>query len=65
MDTSPNTTSSGQLFPVWLKIGAVLLVLLLALLFFLIGSARLRHELHNEPVPAGTVPGEPGPVVPH
>ena len=64
MDTSPNTTTGGRLFPVWLKIGAVLVVALLALLFFLIGSARMRRELQSEPPPAGTVPSERGPIVP-
>lgn len=66
MNTSPNATSSGgRLFPVWFKIGAVLFIAVLAMLFFFFATASLRRERYHQVVPAGAAPAEPGPVVPH
>jgi len=65
MDTSPNTTPKPSISPVWYGIGAVLFLVVLAVLFFTLASATLRHRLSDEPPPAGSVPSEPGPAVAH
>jgi len=51
--------------PVWLRLGAVLLILILGALFFVFGSVRTRHEFFNRQLPPDNSPGSPAPVVPH
>ena len=65
MDTPSNPTPPHSPIPVWSKIGAVVFVLLLGIVFFVLASGRMRHRLDDEVPPAGSVPGQPGPVISH
>jgi hypothetical protein len=64
MDTLPNTTPKRPLSPVWYKVGAVLFVMVVAVLFLMFASARMRHRLFDEVPPGGAVPGERSPALP-
>jgi hypothetical protein len=65
MSFVPDSGRSPLTNPVWLRLGAVLLILILGALFFVFSSAHSRHEwLNREPAP-GNPPASPGPVIPH
>ena len=51
--------------PVWLRLGAVLLILILGALYFVFASARSRHGWLERQPPPDNSPTHPAPVVPH
>ena len=61
----PNSGGGPLTNPVWLRLGAVLLILLLGALFFVFASVRTRHEFFNRQPPPENPPASPAPVVPH
>jgi hypothetical protein len=62
---APVKSSSSPLRnPLWLWIGFILFLLVMALLFFVLASSALQHDL-QEPLPPSAVPADPSPVVPH
>ena len=63
MNTQDTTRPTRN--PVWIGIGAVFFVLVMAVLFFIFASTRMRHALDKDVPPAGTEPARPGPIVPH
>ena len=70
MNTHPNAMPPSvvphrSFSPVWLRIAAGLLLVIVAALFFFLASARLRHRFHEEAPPAGSVPDQTAPVIPH
>ena len=60
-DSGPNPLRN----PVWLRLGAVLLILILGALYFVLASARSRHGWLERQPPLGNPPANPAPVVPH
>jgi len=65
MDLPPNAKQTNSQSSAWYKIAAVLLLVVMAFLFFEIASARMRHKSYDEAPPAGSVPGKPGEVIAH
>ena len=68
MNTSPNApsaTPSQPLIPVWYKIGAVLLVVVMMVLFFTLASARMGHLWHKDIAPGTRITNDPGQVIAH
>jgi hypothetical protein len=64
MITAQGDTRGFLRNPVWQAIIGIFLFIVLAILFFMFGSSRLRHDLRDEAPPAGSEPA-PGSVVPH
>ena len=65
MDTSPNGAPTRPLSPVWYKLGAALLMVVLVVAFLVFASASERHKMFDEVPPGGAVPGASTPVAPH
>ncbi len=65
MSTSSNATPGHPPSPVWFKIGAIVFVLVVAFVFFLLASSRLRRETHEEVPPGGSGSPKPGQVISH
>jgi hypothetical protein len=62
----PDTRRSLLRNPVWLRLGAVLLILVLGALFFVFASARSRHGwLNRQAPPDNPSTSSPAPIVPH
>ena len=55
MSSSPGAPGARKR-PVWLGVGAILVVLVLAVVFVVLVSNSLRHELRNVAPPAQDVP---------
>jgi hypothetical protein len=64
MNNQPRTALSPEGKQAWFGIGAVFLILVLGLLFFVFAGKILRHESRDEAPPAHDVT-RPGPVEPH
>jgi len=64
MDTLPNTTQNRPVSPVWYKVGAVLFVMVVAVVFLMFAGASMRHRLFDDVPPGGAVPGERSPALP-
>lgn len=64
-NTTPKTSPSRSPSPVWYKLGGILLLFVLIVLFYVFASSRSRHELNDKALPAGSVPGQPGPEIAH
>jgi hypothetical protein len=66
--TAPPATGRGRGWsPVWYGIGAVVFAAIIVVLFFVFGSASIRHEYYGSPQPGGTAaPKQTGtaPVIP-
>jgi hypothetical protein len=62
MNTSPNATSRSSLISVWYKIGAVVVLMVIVVLFLVFAGVIGRRRMNNEVPPGGTVPGQPNPV---
>ncbi len=65
MNTPSQMTSGGPSFSVWVKIGAIVFVVAVCLLFFQMTSARQRHKLHDEIPLGGPTYGKPVPALSH
>jgi hypothetical protein len=50
---------------IWFKIGAVLLVMVQAILFYILASRSLHRRLYDEVPAGGFMPGQPGKVIRH
>ena len=65
MNATPNEAHGRSISGAWYKIGAILLLVVLAVLFVVLASSRAWHEWYQSAPPAGSVPGEPGPIIAH
>ena len=65
MDIPPNTTPNHSPTPIWYKIVAALFITLLAVLFLVFASGKMRHRMYNEVPPAGSVPNSPSQDIAH
>lgn len=63
MSTSDVATRSFLRNPVWIGVGAVVLLLVLAFVFVEVGSKRMWRDYHNEAPPGRTAPAPPAPGV--
>ena len=61
MSATPTPNLRPERNPIWTWIGVIVLLVVLAGVFFEMASSRLSHELH-EPSQA---PADQGPVEPH
>jgi hypothetical protein len=65
MNGPTNSAAGHSQSATWYKIGAVVFVFVLFVLFFVLGSSRMRHRRYDEVPPAGSVPGQPNQVIAH
>jgi hypothetical protein len=64
MVTSADANPSHSVIPMWYKIGAVLVLMVMVVLFLVFAGVAERHRLYDEAPPGGAVPGKPNPVLP-
>jgi hypothetical protein len=61
----PNAKQSNSPGNAWYKIGAVLLLLAMAFLFFDLAPIGMKHKSYDDVPPARNAPGKPGEVISH
>jgi hypothetical protein len=64
MDTLPNATRSRSVIPVWYKIGAIFVLMIVVVLFFVFAGVIGRRRINSDVPPGGAVPGRANPVLP-
>jgi hypothetical protein len=65
MDTPSGIAPTRSTNSVWVKVGAIVFIVVVGFIFFFMAATRKRHRVYDE-VPAGSsAPGKPGQMIAH